>query len=82
MIGSKAVLRETLELIEQPLPVEALRPATPVPFEKSLKLTEVRFRFDEAVPLILDGVDLEIRKGARIAIVGKTDQASRRFSTS
>lgn len=72
MIGSKAILSEILDLIEQPLPEDTKRHATPATFERSLKLDSIRFRFNEATPWVLDGVNLEVRKGKRIAIVGKT----------
>lgn len=72
MIGSKAVLREMLELIEQPLPEEALQSAAPTDFQRALKLDNVKFRFSETTPWVLNGVNLEIGRGTRIAIIGKT----------
>lgn len=73
MAGSQASLADTLELLDQPLPQEALQPAPPaLAFESEIHLRAVRFRYTDTGPWVLDGFDLVIPKGARIGLVGAT----------
>ncbi|MBK8725003.1 MAG: ABC transporter ATP-binding protein [Holophagaceae bacterium] len=71
--GSQASLADTLDLLEQPLPPEAfLPPPEPLPFRNEVAFEQVRFRYSEDGPWVLDGLDLSIPKGARIGLVGST----------
>jgi ATP-binding cassette subfamily B protein len=73
MAGSHASLAATIELLDQPLPVELLRPApAPMPFRVGIRFRGVRFRYSSDSPWVLDGLDLTIPKGARIGLVGGT----------
>jgi len=73
MAGSHASLAATIELLDQPLPVELLRPApTALPFRAAIRFRGVRFRYNTDGPWVLDGLDLTIPKGARIGLVGGT----------
>ncbi|MBQ9042190.1 MAG: ATP-binding cassette domain-containing protein [Eggerthellaceae bacterium] len=38
----------------------------------SIELEDVRFRYDESAPYVIDGMDLSIRPGQYVAIVGKS----------
>ncbi len=71
--GNQAALVDTLELLDQPLPVEAVLPApTPLLFQDTIRFKAVRFRYTSAGPWVLDGINLSIPKGTRVGFVGST----------
>jgi ABC-type multidrug transport system fused ATPase/permease subunit len=71
--GSHASLADTVELLDQTLPLESLHPAPePLPFLESIRFESVRFRYNVDGPWVLDGFDLTIRKGDRVGLVGIT----------
>ncbi len=71
--ASRAALAKALDLLDQPLPPEALTPRpSPLPFRVGLAFEAVRFRYAEDGPWVLDGLDLSIPKGSRVALVGST----------
>jgi ATP-binding cassette subfamily B protein len=73
MAGSHASLAATIELLDQPLPVELMSPApAPLPLRSAIRFRGVRFRYASEGPWVLDGLDLTIPKGARIGLVGGT----------
>ena len=73
IIGCQAILSDTLELLDQPLPEDAFLPApAPLVLESAVCLKGVRFRYANDGPWVLDDVNLTISKGARIGIVGST----------
>ncbi len=71
IVGSRASLEDTIELLDQPLSVEALQPA-PLLFQNNIRFTAVRFRYSGDSPWVLDGLNLTISKGDRIGFVGGT----------
>jgi ATP-binding cassette, subfamily B, bacterial PglK len=71
--GSRAHLADTIELLEQPLPIELLDPpARPQQFRRAIQFREVRFRYGRAGPWVLHGLTFTIPKGARVGLVGQT----------
>lgn len=71
--GSQASLVEVIELLDQPLPPDALLPApSPLEFRYVIQFSGVRFRYLDDGPWVLDGLDLTIPKGARVGFVGST----------
>ncbi len=71
--GSNASLVDTLELLDQPLPREALEPPPkPLPFHDGIRFAAVRFRYTSDGPWVLDGLNFSIPKGARVGFVGAT----------
>jgi ATP-binding cassette subfamily B protein len=71
--ASQDSLADTLELLDQPLPSEALQPAPPpLRFKDEIRFQGVRFRYTPDEPWVLDGLDLTIPKGARMGFVGST----------
>jgi len=73
IVGSQSSLRKTLELLEQPLPSEASLPMpSPLPFSDHVRFKSVSFRYTSSGPLVLDDLDLTIRKGIRMGLVGTT----------
>src|SRR5262249_53996126 len=73
LVGNQALLSDTIDLLEQPLPEQIGRPPPqPMVFNSAIRLCAVRFRYTPEGPWVLNGVDLTIPHGARIGIVGST----------
>lgn len=71
--GGQASLNDVLDLIEQPLPTYARNPASQaLPFEQSIKLTNISFRYTDQTPWVLHNIDLEVHRGARVGFIGTT----------
>jgi ATP-binding cassette subfamily B protein len=71
--GSKAALIDVLGLLEQPLPIEACQPEpTPLTLKDVIRFDNVRFHYGSNGPWVLNGINLEIPKGARIGFIGTT----------
>lgn len=71
--GSHASLVDTIELLDQPLPHELLEPAPePLALQRSLELSNLRFRYTDDGPWVIDGIDLAIGSGERVGFVGAT----------
>ena len=71
MLSGTASAEAVLAILEQPMPAvdQAIEPAT---FRESIRLENVSFRYAPTLPWILRGIDLTIRKGDRVALVGVT----------
>ncbi len=73
MRGAEASLRDTLALMDQPLPDQVAEPAkSPLPFASTIELKQLGFRYAPQLPWVLRGVDLEIRRGSRVGFIGTT----------
>jgi ATP-binding cassette subfamily B protein len=71
--GSYASLVDTIELLDQPLSAELLQPApAPLLFQEYIQFRGVCFRYANESPMVLDGFNLVIAKGARVGFVGST----------
>jgi ATP-binding cassette, subfamily B, bacterial PglK len=71
--GSRASLQAALELLDQPVHGDvSATPVEPIPFEESIVLKDVYFRYDPDAPWVLQSIDLNVCKGSRIGIVGPT----------
>jgi ATP-binding cassette subfamily B protein len=71
--GSQGGLVDVLALLEQPLPDEVeSTPVTPIDFKELLEFSDVRFRYTDSGPWVLDGLTLNIPRGSRIGFVGST----------
>jgi ATP-binding cassette subfamily B protein len=71
--GSHASLADTIELLDQSLPAELLQPApAPLLIQQDIRFDAVRFRYTSDSPLVLDGLNLTIPRGARVGFVGST----------
>jgi ABC-type multidrug transport system fused ATPase/permease subunit len=71
--GSHALLLDTLELLDQPLPAASV-PSAPrsLRMRDSVQFKAVRFRYRDDGPWVVDGLDLLIPKGEHVAFVGST----------
>ena len=66
-----AAMDDVLAMLNQPIPKAIICPP-PLPFCKTLKLENVCFRYEADQPDILNRLDLEIRPGECIGLIGKT----------
>jgi len=68
-----ASVADVLSMLEQPLPSDCLQSAAePLVFRQALRLHHLSFRYSDSAPLVLEGIDLEIRRGERLGIIGTT----------
>ena len=73
VMGNKASVVDALELLDQPLPPEATDPEpAPLRFEHSINLRQIRYKYLNEGPWIINGVNLYVEKGSRIGFVGTT----------
>jgi len=71
--GSRASLEDALALLDQPLPEKANPPPPPpLVFQEDIRFESVYFRYNQRGPLILEGFELKIPRGARVGFVGPT----------
>ncbi len=71
--GSQGILKDVLDLLEQPLPNHVQDPSPkPLDFSNEIRFENVSFRYIQEAPWILDDFSLSIPKGSRIGFVGKT----------
>ncbi|WVN42114.1 ABC transporter ATP-binding protein [beta proteobacterium MWH-UniP1] len=71
--GGQASLNDVLDLIEQPLPTYARKLSSePIPFNQSITLNNISFRYSDQTPWVLQDINLEIPKGARVGFMGST----------
>ena len=71
--SGQAALQDTLSLLDQPLPDYADQPPSkPLPFEQSISLKRLAFRYNPQAPYVLKQVNLTIAKGSRVGFIGTT----------
>lgn len=71
--GGQELLKDVIKLLEQPVTDHArLCTSTPIPFGYSIKLSNLSFRYADQKPWVLQNINIEIPKGARVGFVGKT----------
>ena len=71
--GGKASLIETLDLLDQPLPYNADQlPPAPLEFKKQISLSNLSFRYSPKTPMVLNKINLNIKKGSRVGFIGTT----------
>lgn len=66
-----ASISSIADLLEQPLP-QYQTVVKPLALQQSICLQGVRFRYAPELPEVLQGMDLEIRHGERIGLIGST----------
>ena len=70
----RVAVADVLIILNEPLLHEARLNSCQAPWrlEKSLQFQKLSFRYSHASPLVLDKINLEIRPGERIGIIGST----------
>ena len=70
---NQASLQDTLDLLDQPLPCYAFQLANQqLPFNHSISLRQIDFRYNQQTPFVLKQINLTIEKGSRVGIIGTT----------
>lgn len=70
--SGRSSLKDTLQLLEQPLPSYTSQQVTKLPFFQSINLIGLGFRYAEQEPFVLKDLNLNISKGSRIGFIGAT----------
>ena len=71
--GAHATLVEVLAILDQDIPKELLLPKpAPLHFKDKIEFKAVDFRYSAETPLILNNLNLTIKKGQRVGFVGTT----------
>jgi len=69
--AANATMEAVLALLNQPLPPK-LNVSKALQFRESIRLDGVHFRYGQKQPEVLRGLDLELRRGERIGLIGST----------
>jgi ATP-binding cassette subfamily B protein len=71
--GGHASLRDTLDLLDQPLPeITEQEKVVPMLFFQAINLENICFRYNPRAPWILNNLNLSIAKGSRTGLIGTT----------
>lgn len=71
--GSQGYLRDTLNLLDQPLPDYAeLPPPVPLAFEREVSVRQLSFRYTPDTCWVLRDINLAFAKGSRVGFIGET----------
>lgn len=72
--GAEASLREVVKLLEQPIPINLSddRTLAKLPFDETIDLKLVTFSYAGHEQAVLKKINLKIRRGERIGIIGTT----------
>ncbi len=71
--SGQVALQDALELLEQPFPENFGQLAVePLPFNRSICLKQLGFRYTTQTPYVLNKIELNIAKGSRIGFIGTT----------
>jgi ATP-binding cassette, subfamily B, bacterial PglK len=71
--GSKAALHDVIDLLEQPvLHEDESTVESPICLEREISFNHVSFQFAENRPWVIDDINLKIKKGSRVGIIGPT----------
>ena len=70
--GHRQTLSEVADALGRPLPPEPASDFIPLPFAHAIRLEDVAFRYATGERAVLQSLDLEIRKGDRIGLVGRS----------
>jgi ABC-type multidrug transport system fused ATPase/permease subunit len=79
LAANRSIAAELMSLLALPIPVMAKRPA-PLPFRRAIRFEQVSFSYSGREGVALEGIDLVIPSGARVAITGKTGSGKSSFA--
>jgi ABC-type multidrug transport system fused ATPase/permease subunit len=70
--GGRDTLIETIELLEQPLPLHNDFTQKEMVFNNEIKIKNIKFSYSINTPNVIDNLSLTINKGSRVGFIGKT----------
>ena len=71
--GSTMSLIDVLDLLDQPLPDNTNKThASPIAFQQNINLNNISFRYSPDAPWVIKNINLKLKKGTCIGIVGAT----------
>ena len=71
MRGGMDSINDALDLLEQPLPTEGVE-TNCMNFTKCINLSNLYYKYDNKDTFVVKGIDIEIKKGTKIGLIGKT----------
>lgn len=73
ILGSQASLRDALDLLDQPLSASDERhTCSPIIFRDKISLHNISFRYGDNSPWVLKSLNIDIKKGSVVGIIGTT----------
>ena len=69
--GYSAAMQGVLTMLNQSVPLQVIG-VEPLPMRKGIRMEGVHFRYGPEQPEVLQGLELEIRRGERIGLIGST----------
>jgi ABC-type multidrug transport system fused ATPase/permease subunit len=71
--ANQASLKDVLKLLKQPLPLYMNKdPSLKLPFNSSIELKQISFTYGTGMPIVLNEINLTIKKGDRVGFIGST----------
>lgn len=70
--GNQASVQDAINLLEQPMPDSHASTPGALAFRREIRLDDVTFAYQPGLPSVLSGLDLTIRHGERVGIIGAT----------
>jgi ATP-binding cassette subfamily B protein len=70
--GSQETLKDSLRLLNQPMPVLIDATSNAMEFNHSIELSEISFRYFPGGPWVIERLSFKIQKGERLGVIGKT----------
>ena len=71
--GNQASLKDVVDLLNQPLPNNLLKPRDmSLAFDRLISFRAVSFRYGDGLANVINSIDLEIEKGSRVGFIGAT----------
>lgn len=71
--GGERTVQDAIELLSQPLPeTKDMHNNNKLPFDESINLKKIDFRYNKTLPNVLTNISLKIQKNSRVGFVGPT----------
>jgi ATP-binding cassette subfamily B protein len=71
MRGGMDSINDALDLLDQPLPIEE-KEINFMNFTKFIHLNNLYYKYDNKEAFVIKGIDIKIKKGGKIGLIGKT----------
>lgn len=80
--GNRSLLNQVMDLVRLPTNWEVThsRPVTALPFRDRIRFEDVSFAYPNQSAAALQGVSLQIKRGQRVALIGKTGSGKSTFA--